>query len=155
MESFHNRKPQTVLSEEETVSIIENGRVGFLSMAFENWPYCVPVNYVYADGEIYIHSATEGKKIALLEANPPVCFVVVGDHRYIPGECNYFYESAIVYGKAWLINDREQKRRVYEALISKYEPGGGFALTDGCIDDSAIIVIEVDELTGKRKGEVG
>ena len=148
---FHNRNPSSEISETEVLAILKQADIGILSMAYESWPYCVPVNFVYANEEIYIHSAKTSKKLTFIDKNPLVCFSVIGEYSYIKGECNYAFESVLVYGKAWLLEDVDQKRKAYEALIAKYEPEGEYTLKDGCVEDSEIIVIEIDDITGKRK----
>jgi nitroimidazol reductase NimA-like FMN-containing flavoprotein (pyridoxamine 5'-phosphate oxidase superfamily) len=39
-------------------------------------PFVVPVSFGYGDGAVYIHSAPEGKKIAMMAKNPCVCVEV-------------------------------------------------------------------------------
>ena len=50
------------------------GRIGCHSAGFG---YVVPITYAYADGCVYGHSGP-GRKIAMMRANPHVCFEV--DH---------------------------------------------------------------------------
>ncbi|MCP4229827.1 MAG: pyridoxamine 5'-phosphate oxidase family protein [bacterium] len=148
---IHDKELSSVVWDEDAINVLERSEVGFLAMTHETWPYCVPVNYVYYDGDIYIHSSTDGKKLNIIEANPPVCFTILGDYEYLRGECTYVYESVIVYGKAWIIKDTDQKRKAYEALVAKYEPDGSLEGDAGCIESSAIIVIEIDDVTAKKR----
>lgn len=148
---FHGQELSSVVWDEDAIKVLERSEVGFLAVTRDTWPYCVPVNYVFYDGDIYIHSSTEGKKLDIIEANPPVCFTILGGYEYLRGECTCVFESVIVYGKAWVINDADQKQKAYDALIAKYEPEGEYALEDGCIEGSAIIVIEIDDVTAKKR----
>jgi nitroimidazol reductase NimA-like FMN-containing flavoprotein (pyridoxamine 5'-phosphate oxidase superfamily) len=152
MKQFHDESRRGAMSPERAGEILQHAPVGFLATAQDSWPYCLPVSFVFDGDEIYIHSAIEGRKISDIEANPPVCFAVLGNYAYAAGHCDFAYESVLVFGKAWLLAEPTQKRRAYELLLQKYEPDGGFgALKDECIDNSAIIVIEIDEITGKAK----
>ena len=38
----------------------------FLSIATEEHPYVVPVNFVYLDGKLYFHSSPKGTKMELI-----------------------------------------------------------------------------------------
>ena len=148
---FHGQEPPAVVWDEDAINVLERSEVGFLAMTRDTWPYCVPVNYVFHEGDIYIHSSTKGKKLDIIEANPPVCFTILGSYEYVQGECTYVYESGIVYGKAWVVEDTDQKRKAYEALVAKYEPEGSLEGDAGCIEGSAIILIEIDDVTAKKR----
>lgn len=41
-----------------------------------DYPYCIPMCYGYHEGKIYLHSASEGKKIDILRKNSRVCILV-------------------------------------------------------------------------------
>lgn len=43
----------------------------------EGYPYGLPLNYVYLDGCIYMHTADQGYKIDALKANNKVCFSAI------------------------------------------------------------------------------
>lgn len=118
-------------------------------------PYAVPVNYVYYDSKIYIHSASKGKKIENIKHDPRVCFVAYIMHSIIPAKrvdnFSTRYQSVIISGKARLIDNREEKIIPLNALIAKYAKGMNFEpMTEKCIDATTIIEIEIYEMTGKR-----
>ena len=63
-------KEKRQLSAEETQALFAQGHHGILSVnGDDGYPYAVPVNYVFIDGKIYIHSALSCKNIACI-ANP-------------------------------------------------------------------------------------
>jgi len=71
------RGKQVVRDLDQLRAFLDAATVGYLGVCREGEPYVVPVNFA-RDGEtIFIHSATTGKKVAFLEANPQVCFCVV------------------------------------------------------------------------------
>lgn len=118
-------------------------------------PYAVPVNYVYYNGKIYIHSALKGKKTENIKHDPRVCFVAYIMDSIIPAkradDFSASYQSVIIFGKAHLISNYEEKVEPLNALIAKYAKGLSFEpMTKECIDATAIIEIEIDEMTGKR-----
>lgn len=50
-----------------------------------NHPYLLPMNFGYADAVVYLHSATQGKKVDILRNNNRVCLVFStnrGDYKY-------------------------------------------------------------------------
>lgn len=67
-------KEKRQLSAEETQALFVKGHHGILSVnGDDGYPYAVPVNYVFIDGKIYIHSAKYGYKIDALKQNDKVC----------------------------------------------------------------------------------
>ena len=63
------RRQDRLLSQEETVQILERGEYGVLSMYdTSGYPYGVPVNCVYEDGKLYIHCARSAGLDELAEA---------------------------------------------------------------------------------------
>ena len=63
------------LSESETRALLSQARTGRLGCVVEGGPYVVPVNYVFHNDSIYIHSLL-GRKIKALRANPRACLQV-------------------------------------------------------------------------------
>src|SRR5437762_11892090 len=79
-------------TEEEALSLLSEGRLGHLGCVTQEGPYVVPINYIFHDGNIYIHSFW-GAKIEALRQNPKVCLQV--DKL----EHEYKWSSAIAFGQ--------------------------------------------------------
>jgi len=151
MDDFEPRRGKQVVGDlDQLRAFLDAATVGYLGVCREGEPYVVPVNFA-RDGEtIFIHSATTGKKVAFLEANPQVCFCVVPRAVQVEGKGAFSFDSVLVYGRAEFVADREAKRRAYLTLIDKYEPILRETLGEKCIDGSAIIAIRIEKMTGKR-----
>ncbi len=139
----------------EMEKILEECNSGVITTVnSDNSPYAVPVNYVYHNSKVYIHSALQGKKIENIKRNPRVCFVAYVMDSIIPAKrvdnFSTKYRSVIIFGEARLINNREDKIIPLNALIAKYAKGMSFEpMTVKCIDATTIIEIEICEMTGK------
>ena len=58
------RRKRQQLSEEESIAILQKATAGTLALLGDNdYPYAVPISYVYADGRLYFHSALSGHKV--------------------------------------------------------------------------------------------
>ncbi|GAV22898.1 pyridoxamine 5'-phosphate oxidase family protein [Carboxydothermus pertinax] len=66
------RRKDRALPEALAELILTDGEYGVLATAGKEYPYAVPLNYVYKNGAIYFHSALEGQKLDLLKENPRV-----------------------------------------------------------------------------------
>lgn len=126
---------------------------GVLSVNGDNgYPYGVPVSYAYADGRIYFHCAREGYKVDLLKKDPHVSFTVVAQDDIIPEDFNTLYISAIAFGRARLVDDPEEMRKIHGYIIDKYSKGheeSGGRYLDSSISEIYMVEITVDHITAK------
>jgi uncharacterized protein len=60
----------------EIESILNESMVCRIGLAEGSEPYIIPVCFGYVPGIICIHSSMSGKKIAIIEKNPKICFEV-------------------------------------------------------------------------------
>jgi nitroimidazol reductase NimA-like FMN-containing flavoprotein (pyridoxamine 5'-phosphate oxidase superfamily) len=90
------------LNEEEAKSLLSEGSIGHLGCVTKQGPYVVPVNYIFHDGNIYVHSLM-GDKILSLRENPKVCLQVE------KLENEYSWRSAIAFGKYEEITNPDER----------------------------------------------
>lgn len=65
------RRFKQQLSAEEVERILRNGKYCVMAVSGDDdYPYAVPINYVYDGTAIYIHSAAQGHKIDAIRHNP-------------------------------------------------------------------------------------
>ncbi|MDI3473657.1 MAG: uncharacterized protein PWQ20_1879 [Thermotogaceae bacterium] len=146
------RRSERQLSKEEALRILEKGDYGTLSTWNGRYPYCVPVNYIFLDGSIYFHTALEGHKIENIKNYPLVSFSVVTKSIINPRELSTRYESVIAFGKAELITDEEEKKRILRNLVKKFAPDYE-SLGEECISSTlkqtGIVRISIEHITAK------
>jgi nitroimidazol reductase NimA-like FMN-containing flavoprotein (pyridoxamine 5'-phosphate oxidase superfamily) len=97
------RRKDRALKEDEALEILAKSNYGVLCVFDGNYPYGIPVNYVYEDGLIYIHSAKEGHKIESIRSFDRVCFTVVGSSQVMENGFSTKYESVVVFGTAGIL----------------------------------------------------
>lgn len=101
------------LSEEEAISLLREGTVGHLGCVTERGPYVVPVNYIFHEGNIYVHSLM-GSKIQTLRQNPKACFQVD------QSENEYSWRSAIAFGRYEEITDAEERSFFMRRILTRF-----------------------------------
>jgi len=148
--------------------ILNQGEVGYLGiMDPDGYPRAVPVNFVFTDGRIYFHGATEGEKHALFQAGPKVTFSAAAPHAVIPSHwmgtesactATAFFKSACVRGRGSIVKDLQEKAAALQALMEKYQPEGGYKpitasdpLYDSSLRHTAIFRIDPQQMTVKIK----
>lgn len=104
------RRFRQELSEIYSLEILKNGKLAVMAVeGDDNYPYAVPLNYVYDDGDVYIHSASEGHKIDSLKRNPKCCLCVIDKDDIIPEEFTTYFRSVVAFGKAEFIETKEKR----------------------------------------------
>jgi hypothetical protein len=150
-------KKKQLLSKEDTIQIMMEGSNGILScFGDDEYPYGVPINYVYFDDKIYFHSAKVGHKVDSIHKHPKVSFSVVGEDTIVSAEYTSYFRSAIAFGKARIVEGEEHKKG-FRALVEKYsgdqpEESKQYEM-DNC-DGAFIMAIDIDYMTGKAASEL-
>lgn len=117
------RRKTQQLSEEACLNVLEKNTNGVLSLMGDGgYPYGVPLSYTFADGTIYFHCAKAGHKLDALKNCSKVCFTVVDKDEVIPEKFTTYYRSVIVFGRAEIVEDKEQKLSAIRNLCQKYAP---------------------------------
>ena len=148
------RRIKQQLTQEECEKILERGRTGVLAvLGDDGYPYTVPINYYYTDGKIYLHCAKSGHKLDAIRSNPKVSFSVVERDDILQEKFTTLFKSAVAFGKAEILADKEEMRSSVTALAEKYcsdfldkvpaEVERGF-------DMLCMIKINIEHLTGKQ-----
>ena len=118
----------------------------------DGWPYAVPVNHVLAGDLLYIHCAQEGHKLENLAHEERVSFCAVASATVLPEALSTLYESAIVFGRAAVVTDPEEKQRGLELLAVRFcgalTPKAEEAIaTSG--SRTAVVRIRIERIAGK------
>ncbi len=150
------RREQEVTDIKEIQSILDECKVLHLGLVDGDEPYVVPMNYGYtlADGKltIYLHAATQGYKLDLIDKNPKVFFQMNCDIVPFEGEkpCQYgiAYKSVMGRGIAELVDDVEVKKEALSVFM-KTQTGKDFKFEDRMVSIVSIIKIDVIEYTAK------
>lgn len=153
------RRTERAMTQDDAVKLLEEGRMGVLSMVGGNGvPYGVPLNYCYLREEnaVFFHCANQGRKMDNLTSNPCVSFAVVGKNHIIPEKLTTDYESVIMSGRARIIEDVEEKGLRFDQLCRHLTPGIEWRGDSGCrkLNAVAIVRIDIDSITGKKSAGV-
>lgn len=148
------RRADRSIDSDDAASLLSHGTYGVLStVAGDGTPYAVPLSYIFRNGAIYFHCATEGRKLDNLAANSAVSFCVVGHTRTLPREFATEYESAIASGNASPVFG-EEKREALVGILEKYSPdfmASRLKYLAAKLEQVTVIRIDVDYLSGKAR----
>jgi nitroimidazol reductase NimA-like FMN-containing flavoprotein (pyridoxamine 5'-phosphate oxidase superfamily) len=117
-------------------------------------PYCIPISPAREGDWLYFHSAHEGHKIDNLRQRNKVCVSCVGAQEAIPGKFALKYESAVIFGAASEVTDREEKIRALSLISKRYTPDNMAAFDktiEKQLDQIVVWKIHIDEISGKGR----
>ena len=116
--------------------VLDKAEYGTLALSHEDRPYAVPLNFVRMEDDIYFHGALKNKKMKMLEQNPHVSFSVVESYSLIASffsstdglacPATHFFKSVSIDGVAEVVENREEKAMMFEAMMQKLQPEGGY-----------------------------
>jgi len=147
------RRIKQLLSNEDTTAVMERCTNGVLACLGDgDYPYAVPLSYVYFNDKIYFHSAKAGHKIDSVIKNSKVSFSVIDEDTIVSQEYTSYFRSVIAFGRA-RITEGDELKKAFEALVEKYsgdqpEDAKHKEIT-GCTQ-AYIIAIDVEHITGKE-----
>ncbi|MGE5398008.1 MAG: pyridoxamine 5'-phosphate oxidase family protein [Chitinophagales bacterium] len=147
------RRAKQLLSEEDTVTVMDRCTNGVLAcLGDEDYPYAVPISYVYLNNKIYFHSAKAGHKIDAITKNPKVSFSVIDEDTVVSEKYTAYFRSVIAFGKARIVED-DERLEAFQALVDKYsgdQPEEAKQKEIAGCTKAYIIAIDVEHMTGKE-----
>ena len=159
MEFRKMRRIRQQLGDAECVGILEKNTSGTLAVLGDgDYPYAVPLSYVYYDNTIYFHCAKSGHKLDAIREHDKVSFCVIDQDAVVPQEYTTYFRSVIVFGRARKIEEQDEMRRAIEILAEKYYPDDSQDNRNVFIDKEfsalCMIKIEIEHMTGKEAIEL-
>lgn len=152
------RREREVTDSAAILEILDKCKIVHLAMVDEGKPYVVAMNYGYTmeDGKLtlYMHGATQGRKLDILRANPDVYFEMECDVVPFDGRiaCQYgtAYASVMGNGTARILDDVEERKEGLSVFM-KSQTGLDFEFQDRMVSAVSVIRVDVDEYTAKRR----
>lgn len=153
-----------IKSKEKIKEFLDKEHVGRIATIDQNgYPQVIPMNFVFLNDAIYMHSHTKGEKLENVTRNDKVGFEVDRELEFLP---SYFedpkdasladtlYISVVIKGKGKIVNDRQEKTNALNGLMKKYQPEGRYEPISSdmhVLDEVAIIKVMPDSMHGKYK----
>lgn len=153
------RRERQVTDIDEIREILDKSQVVHLGLVDGDEPYVVPMNYGYTmdeDGKLclYLHGATQGRKLDVMRKNPKVFFSMECDVEPFSGDvaCRYgmAYRSLMGRGTAVFLEEPQEKIQAMIQLM-KTQTGGDFTFDEKLVKVVSVIRIDVAEYTAKKR----
>ena len=153
------RRKNQMLSEAESIRILEQGSSGVLALLGERgYPYAVPLSYIYHDHKIFFHAANSGQKIDAIRGCEKASFCVIEQEHIVPEEYTTYFRSVIVFGKIRIIENEDEKREEIERLALKYHPRdsqtGRSRMIEKSWESFCMLELSTEHISGKEAIEL-
>ena len=153
-----------IKSYEKIKQFLNEEHVGRISsIDVDGFPQIIPMNFVFRNDAVYMHSHVKGEKLDNISQNNKVGFESDRELEFLP---SYFedphnaaladtlYISIVIKGIASFVSDREEKTLALNGLMEKYQPEGFYDPLKSdmrVLDAVSVIKIIPQKLHGKYK----
>jgi nitroimidazol reductase NimA-like FMN-containing flavoprotein (pyridoxamine 5'-phosphate oxidase superfamily) len=153
-----------IKSKQKVVEFLNQEHVGRIcSIDKDGFPQAVPMNFVFLNDAVYMHSHTRGEKLDNIKNNNKVGFEVDRELEFLPSyfthptdasQADTLYISVVIKGTGIIVNDRKEKALALNGLMEKYQPEGRYEKISSdmpVVDEVAIIKVVPNTIRGKYK----
>ena len=153
-----------IKSKEKIKEFLNSESTGRVASIDKNgFPQIIPMNFVFLNDVIYMHTHIRGEKLENIKINEKVGVEVDKNLEFLP---SYFsdpkdasladtlYISVVIKGKGIIVTDNDEKTLALNGLMTKYQPEGGYEPINPQMDvlnEVAVIKITPDLIRGKYK----
>ena len=153
-----------IKSKEKIIEFLSSESTGRIaSVDVDGFPQNIPMNYVFINDVIYMHSHIRGEKLENIKRNNKVGFEVDRSLEFLP---SYFFDptdasladtlyiSVVMKGTCTIVEDKEEKTLALNGLMKKYQPEGGYEPMNPemeVLNEVAVIKITPNTMRGKYK----
>ena len=153
-----------IKSKEKIIEFLSSETTGRIASIDANgFPQIIPMNFVFINDVIYMHSHIRGEKLENIKRNDKVGFEVDRSLEFLP---SYFFDptdasladtlyiSVVMKGTCTIVEDKEEKTLVLNGLMKKYQPEGDYEPMNSKMDvlnEVAVIKIVPNTMRGKYK----
>ena len=155
-----------IKSKEKIIEFLSSESTGRIASIDTNgFPQIIPMNFVFINDVIYMHSHIRGEKLENIKRNNKVGFEVDRSLEFLP---SYFFDptdasladtlyiSVVIKGVSEIVEDKEEKTLALNELMKKYQPEGGYEpITPKMEVLNEVAVIKVTPHTMRGKYKIG
>lgn len=156
------RADRAVDDERWIADFLARSPIGYLATVHDGQPFINSNLFVYdaAHDCIFMHTARTGRTQSNVSADERVCFTTTEMGRLLPApealEFSVEYSGVVVFGRASIVQERDQQRYGLQLLMDKYfphlKPGEDYRpIMDEELARTTVYRIQIESWSGKRK----
>lgn len=154
------RRNKQEMSRERTIEVLGRATSGVLAvLGDDDYPYAVPLSFVYSDNKIYFHCAKQGHKLDAMRKWDKVSFCVIDQDQVVGEEFTTYFRSAIAFGRVReLEHFGKEFMEAHRLLSLKYWPEASQEKIDEDLEKEGmpmlVFAIDIEHMTGKEAKEL-
>ena len=150
------RKEKEIAEKKVLDEIIDEAMVCRLGLYDGTRPYIVPMSFGYREGNLYFHSAPEGRKIDILKKHPEVFFEID-----IPGStvesveaCGWSmnYRSVMGEGTAEFMHTVSEQKEALNIIMEHYSGRKDWDFPERMLEKTLVFTVKIETATAKKSG---
>ena len=149
-----SRDKKQILSKEKCDEILNKATSGVLCvLGDDDYPYGVPIGFAYKNDRIYFHGMPSGHKYDAMKKHDKVSLTVIETDQVVPEEYTTYFRSVILFGRARIVEDLEEKHKIVDYLVEKYSPDyaeGVHEMFEKRIAWMGAFEIDIEHISGKE-----
>ena len=163
-----NKKPihqsridELAMNDKQIISLLNKISIGHIATRDKNQPFIIPTTFWYSEKnhEIYFHSNAFGRIRYNTSQYPEVCFECFESGRLLPSniplEKSIQYKSVMIFGKVFIVNEKNHKKDILNGLLNKFfgemKSGKDYRpITDSELKQTSVYKIKIDQWSGKN-----
>lgn len=144
----------------DILDIVERSPICRIAMQDGSYPYIVPMYFGYTSSAagkltLYLHGATSGRTLSLLQQNGRVGFELEASWSIVWNESDITdntvpYESIIGTGQVHILQGTPAKRAAMEIFLKRYRKEKPFSFPDERLDAIVVYKLTAQEVCAKR-----
>ena len=154
---FRNmRRFKQQISQEACEELLRRQPRGVLALlGDDDYPYALPMDYIYEDGRIYFHCAQTGHKLDAIARCDKASFCVMDEGYRVEGDWALNITSVIVFGRIRRLTDEAEILARVRALGLKYNPDPQDVERElrESLHHVCVLELTVEHMTGKLVNE--
>ena len=153
------RRKKQMLSVDECIKILNKGTSGVLALLGDHdYPYAIPISYVYCNSKLYFHGAKSGHKIDAINKCSKASFCVIDQDKIMPEEYTTYFRSVIAFGNIHVMENEIEIKKAIEDLAKKYSPADNETGRNSEIEKEwkllCMMEFSIEHLSGKEAIEL-
>jgi nitroimidazol reductase NimA-like FMN-containing flavoprotein (pyridoxamine 5'-phosphate oxidase superfamily) len=144
----------------EVLAILDEGFVCHIGFVAEGHPQVLPTAYGRIGNHLYIHGSAASHMLRSLAAGIDLCVTVTLIDGLVLARSTFRhsinYRSVVLYGKARLVTDPDEKMRAMESFVNHVVPGRWEEVrtpSEREMAQTSVLALPIDEAVAKqRKG---
>ena len=151
------RLPTRGSHERETINqILDEGFICHVGFAIDSQPFVIPTGYARRDDKLIIHGSQASRMLRALKTGIDVCVTVTLIDGLVLARSAFHhsmnYRSVVIFGRATLIEDREEKLAALFGLSEHMIPGRWPEVrepSESELQQTTVLSLPIDEASSK------